>query len=63
MIELSLETQSRIHLFFNQSDLAMLEDYLLTDCGDNLPLVDESFIELAERIRFAVLKLSNEWKF
>lgn len=59
MIELSIETAARIRALFNQSDLDMLEDYLRTECGDNLPLVDESFVELAERIRFAVLKLSE----
>ncbi len=32
---------------------------LLNECGDNLPLVDSSYVDLAERIRFAVLKLSR----
>lgn len=32
---------------------------LLTRCGDNLPLVKESYVDLAERIRFSVLKLSK----
>ncbi|GAC1370462.1 MAG: hypothetical protein NVS3B3_03150 [Aquirhabdus sp.] len=59
MIELSSETVSRIRALFNPTDHTMLEDYLRTECGDNLPLVDECFVELAERIRFAVIKLSE----
>jgi len=36
-----------------------VEKYLLETCGDNLPGVDPDYVQLAERIRFAVLKLSE----
>ncbi len=59
MIEMSSDTRQRIHKLFLESDWDAVEQMLLTKCGDNLPLVDSTYIELAERIRFAVLKLSG----
>lgn len=43
---------------FSASHHEAVEEMLITECGDNLPLVDVDYVELVERIRFAVLKLS-----
>jgi hypothetical protein len=37
----------------------MVEELLVRECGDALPFVERSHRKLAERIRFAVLKLSG----
>jgi hypothetical protein len=59
MIEISSDTRQQIHKLFPENDWDAVEQMLLTKCGDNLPLVDSTYVELAERIRFAVLKLSG----
>ncbi len=59
MIELSTETKIRIEAAFSLSERTAVENLLITECGDTLPLVEKNYIELAERIRFAVLKLSG----
>jgi hypothetical protein len=59
MIEVSSDTKRRIHALFPETDWNTVEQMLLTTCGDNLPLVDSTYVDLAERIRFAVLKLSK----
>lgn len=59
MIEVSENTQHRIKAMFPEDDWERVADYLRTECGDNLPLVENTYLELAERIRFAVLKLSG----
>jgi hypothetical protein len=59
MIEISQETMKRIRALFSPEQWRFVEDYLLNECGDNLPNIAPSYHELAERIRFAVLKLSN----
>lgn len=59
MIEVNSETTLRIHALFPESEWESAEQILLTRCGDNLLLVDSTRVELAERIRFAVLKLSE----
>lgn len=43
---------------FSASHHEAVEKLLIKECGDNLPLVDVDYVELVERIRFAVLKLS-----
>ncbi len=58
MIEVNSDTRRRIHALFPESERDRVEQMLLNDCGDNLPLVDSTRAELAERIRFAVLKRS-----
>jgi hypothetical protein len=58
MIEISSDTKRRIRALFPKDDWNRVEQMLLTKCGDNLPLVDSTYVDLAERIRFAVLKLS-----
>ncbi|UCG74074.1 MAG: hypothetical protein JSV45_06780 [Chromatiales bacterium] len=59
MIPLSAETQRRIDALFPENDRERVSEHLLHECGDNLPMVDASYHQLAERIQFAVLKLSN----
>jgi hypothetical protein len=59
VIEVNNDTKLRIHALFPESEWESVERMLVTKCGDNLSLVDSTRIELAERIRFAVLKLSE----
>ncbi len=59
MIPLSHRTIERIRLLFDESDRDTVARALVERCGDNLPLVHSSYVSLAERIRFAVLKLSG----
>lgn len=59
MIELGRATRARIRALFPQSDWPAVQELLLHECGDNLPFVEPQFGRLAERIRFAVLKLSG----
>jgi len=57
MIPVSDKTKQCIEALFTEAQWQQVSDYLLSECGDNL--VDGPYLELAERIRFAVLKLSN----
>ena len=59
MIDVNDNTRRRIEALFGEDDRPRVTDLLLQHCGDNLPLVDSSHRKLAERIRFAVLKLSG----
>ena len=59
MIELSDATWARVRAAFPADQHAVVGRALLERCGDNLPLVDPTYVTLAERIRFAVLKLSG----
>lgn len=59
MIEVSENTLRRIKAVFAEQEWERVTDYLLNQCGDNLPLVDSTYHLLAERIRFAVIKLSD----
>ena len=59
MIDLSDATWMRVRAAFPPDQHAAVGRALLERCGDNLPLVDPSYAQLAERIRFAVLKLSG----
>jgi len=60
MILLSDATKNRIaSLFPSAGDHSEVCRYLELECGDNLPMIDTNYVELAERIRFSVLKLSK----
>ena len=59
MISISAETNRRILAMFQSVEHDIVIDTLLKECGDNLPLVNSSYAQLAERIRFAVIKLSK----
>jgi hypothetical protein len=59
MIELSNETIRRVRSLFPEKDWEVISKKLAEECGDHLPMVDAEYVELAERIRFSVLKLSD----
>ena len=58
MIALSRGTQRRIQTLFPQREWPAVQELLLRQCGENLPFLEPKHRQLAERIRFAVLKLS-----
>ena len=59
MISLSEATRQRLQCLFAGQESEQAEKLLLEGCGDNLPGVAADYTQLAERIRFAVLKLSE----
>ena len=59
MIKLSDATIRCVRCLFPESERAVVAGQLLEECGDNLPGVGSDYSQLAERIRFAVLKLSG----
>jgi hypothetical protein len=59
MIDISTETNKRVLAQFSADEHQVVLNILLNECGDNLPLIDPSFVQLVERIRFAVIKLSQ----
>lgn len=58
-VPLSPETQRRLELLFAPEDRAAATELLVTECGTNLPFLDELDMFQLERYRFAVLKLSG----
>ena len=58
-VELSPETQRRVDALFRGSARQLAVELLVKRCGNNLPFDEESDARDLERIRFAVLKLSN----
>ena len=60
MIPLSQVTIDCIENLFNTDEnCSEVFRVLEFECGDNLPMVETEWTEQAERIRFAVLKLSQ----
>jgi len=59
MVELSSRTLAHVHTLFRSSDVALAERALISDCGDNLPLLSQAGAEDLERVRFAALRLSG----
>ena len=59
MIRLSGGTLYRLKAVFSQQDWAIAADLLTQECGDNLPSCQDATPESAERVRYAVLKLSD----
>jgi len=59
MVELSEGTTQRIERLFSAGDRAGVVDILVHQCGNNLPFGEASTPTSLERIRFAVLKLSE----
>ena len=59
MTELTPYTHKVIARLFDPSNVAAVEQLLMDECGSNLPLYKPSTPEGLERVRFAVLKLSN----
>ena len=56
---LSPETQRRLDALFVGAARQTAADLLITRCATNLPFCEKSDARSLERIRFAVLKLSN----
>lgn len=59
MIELSDETIKRVRNLFPENEWEVVKELLTEECSDNFPMVNSDYFELAERIRFSVLKLSE----
>lgn len=59
MIPLTDDTKYRVRRLFSHADQPRAEAMLLNTCGDTLPGVKSDNWAMAERIRFAVLKLSK----
>ena len=59
MIELSEETAKRVSSIFPNTQLKEVEDLLTIECGENIPFCENNNKYEMERIRFAVLKLSE----
>lgn len=57
--ELSAETEMRVLLSFPRKELAEARRILREQCGNNLPFCQHSDSFQMERLRFAVLKLSE----
>ena len=55
----SKTTSKRLETLFSKSDRAEVAALLVEDCADNLPSWRDGTQEGLERIRFAVLKLSE----
>lgn len=58
-VPLSPETERRLAALFEGAARVEAADLLVAHCGDNLPFNQATDARSLERIRFAVLKLSN----
>ena len=58
-VQLSPETRRRLDALFVGAAREAAADLLVTQCANNLPFCETSDARSLERIRFAVLKLSN----
>ena len=56
---LSEKTEKRLQALFQAEDLKLATDLLVSDCADNLPFRRGDTPTDLERIRYAVMKLSN----
>ena len=59
MVELSNRTRAHVRALFRSPDVELAERALITDCGDNLPLLARAGSDDLERVRFAALRLSG----
>jgi hypothetical protein len=59
MVPLSPETQRRLDAMFSVADRPTAESLLVAYCGDELPFSQDEDMYQLERVRFAVLKLSE----
>lgn len=59
MAELSDRTRAHVRALFRASDVVLAEQALVTDCGNNLPLLEQIGPKDLERVRFAALRLSD----
>jgi hypothetical protein len=58
-VDLTPRTKTVVAHLFTPSKASFIEQLLVEECGSNLPLCKPSTPEGLERVRFAVLKLSN----
>ena len=58
-VDLTPRTKDVIARLFDPSMISIVEGFLADECGSNLPLYKPTTPEGLERIRFAVLKISN----
>ena len=58
-VDLTQRTKDVIARLFDPSMISKVEGFLADECGSNLPLYQPTTPEGLERIRFAVLKISN----
>ena len=59
MSELSESTREKVRALFPPAQHQAVADILLSECGNNLPYLENVDKEGLERYRFAALKLSN----
>jgi hypothetical protein len=59
MIELSERTIDKVNSLFPSDQRKEVEDLLRIECGENIPFCENNDKYAMERIRFAVLKLSE----
>jgi len=58
-VDLTPRTRDVIAHLFPPEKVPFIEQLLVDECGDNLPLCKPTTPEGLERVRFAVLKISN----
>jgi hypothetical protein len=58
-MELSPKTSQLVKQLFSETERPDVADLLITECGNNLPFMEEYDAYQLERVRFAVLKLSE----
>ena len=56
---LSEETEKRLRILFSASEQELVRSLLVSECGNNLPGLQDADSEMMDRFRFAVLKLSE----
>jgi len=59
MLPITESTRERLEALFAPEDRAEAERLLAEECSGNLPFCEDATPESAERIRYAVLKLSR----
>ena len=58
-VPLSKSTRDRLLALFTEAEVEAAEQLIVSSCAENLPLIHDASPEGLERIRFAVLKLSD----
>ena len=58
-VDLSDGTRARLAMLFAEADRAAAATLLIEECGSNLPSFEKASAADLERVRFAVLKLSE----
>lgn len=56
---LSEETEKRIKILFSSNEQELVRALLVSECGNNLPGLQNANSKTMDRFRFAVLKLSD----